>query len=105
MHTLTFVIPLAGLISMSLAQAEEASLNLVGRNVAASCANCHGTQGLARGGMAVLAGMPAERLLATLADYRSGARPATIMGQIAKGYSDAQLREVAAYYAALPRPR
>jgi cytochrome c553 len=105
MHPPTSAALLAGLLATPLAHAQEAQAPLAGRNVAATCANCHGTQGMARGGMPVLAGMPAEQLLASLADYRSGAKPATLMGQIAKGYTEAQLRSVAAYYAALPRPQ
>ncbi|MBV8036072.1 c-type cytochrome [Roseateles sp.] len=74
-----------------------------GRSLAASCANCHGTDGRPRGGtMAPLAGMQAERLLALLAAYRSGARPGTVMPQIVKGYSEEQLRLVASYFGSLP---
>ncbi len=73
---------------------------LLGRNLAATCANCHGTNGQALGAMKPLAGMPADRLLALLADYRSGALPATVMHQIVKGFSDEQLRSVAGFYAA-----
>jgi len=70
------------------------------RNLAATCANCHGTNGQARGDMKPLAGVPADKLVAMLADYKSGAQPATIMHQIAKGYSDEQLRLIAGYFAA-----
>jgi cytochrome c553 len=72
------------------------------RNLAATCANCHGTNGQARGEMPVLAGVPAEQIVAALADYRSGAQPATVMHQIAKGYTPEQIRLVAAYFAAQP---
>ena len=37
-----------------------------------------------------------------LADYKSGAQPATIMHQISKGYTDEQLKLVAAFFAAQP---
>ena len=77
---------------------------LLARNLAATCANCHGTNGHARGDMRVLAGMPADKLVALLADFRSGAVPTTIMQQITKGYSDAQIRLIAAFFAAQPRP-
>ncbi len=78
-------------------QAQEANL---ARNLAATCANCHGTNGNARGDMMPLAGLPADRIIAMLADYKSGALPATIMHQIAKGYTDEQIRLVAAFFAA-----
>jgi cytochrome subunit of sulfide dehydrogenase len=72
------------------------------RNLAATCANCHGTRGQAIGDMKPIAGMSAEKMIAMLADFKSGAQPATIMHQIAKGYTDEQIRLVAAYFAALP---
>ena len=78
-------------------QAQDANL---ARNLAATCANCHGTNGNARGDMKPLAGLPADKIIAMVADYKSGAQPATIMHQIAKGYTDEQIRLVAAYFAA-----
>jgi sulfide dehydrogenase cytochrome subunit len=73
---------------------------LLARNLAATCANCHGTQGNARGDMKPLAGMSSEKLLASIADYKSGAQPATIMHQISKGYTDEQMKLIAGYFAA-----
>jgi cytochrome c553 len=79
------------------AQAQDANL---ARNLAATCANCHGTTGNARGDMKLLAGMSADKIIALVADFKSGAQPATIMHQIAKGYTDEQIRLVAGYFAA-----
>ncbi len=75
------------------------------RNLAATCANCHGTDGRTVDGdglgeMISLAGMPADEILEKVNDYRSGDMPATIMHQIAKGYTDEQLRLIADYFAA-----
>ena len=75
------------------------------RNLAATCANCHGTNGQAKGDMKPLAGLSADKIVAMVADYKSGAQPATIMHQIAKGYTDEQIRLVAAYFAAQPAAR
>lgn len=75
----------------------------VGRSLAATCANCHGTDGRARGkAIPPLAGMKAEQMLAQLADFRRGAQPGAVMPQIVKGYSEEQLRLVAAYFSSLP---
>ena len=42
--------------------------------------------------------MSAEKIVAPVADFpKSGAQPSTIMGQIAKGYSDEQIKLVAGY--------
>ena len=91
---------LAASLGASLpASAQAADPNLA-RNLAATCANCHGTNGQARGDMKVLAGVSAEKIIAAVADYKSGAQPATIMHQIAKGYTDEQIKLVAAYFAA-----
>ena len=75
------------------------------RNLAATCANCHGTTGAAKGEMKSLAGRPADELLKLVADFKSGAQPATIMHQIAKGYTDDQMRLIAGFYAAQPAKR
>lgn len=90
---------LLGTCGAALAQAPAAD-PLLARNLAATCANCHGTNGQARGDMKPLAGLSAEKILAAVADYKSGAQPATIMHQIAKGYTDEQMRLIAAYFAA-----
>lgn len=73
--------------------------------LAATCANCHGTQGKAIDKTAVpgLAGLPAAYVVEQMKAFKSGARPATVMHQLAKGYSDAQIEQIAAYYAAQPR--
>ncbi len=81
------------------AQARAQDANLA-RNLAATCANCHGTNGQARGDMRVLAGQSADKIIAAMADYKRGAQPATVMHQIAKGYTDEQIRLVAAFFAA-----
>jgi cytochrome subunit of sulfide dehydrogenase len=73
---------------------------LLARNLAATCANCHGTTGNALGDMKPLAGMSADKIIALVADYKSGAQPATIMHQISKGYTDEQIKLIAGYFAA-----
>ena len=88
------------LVGAGTAHAQDTQL---GRSLAATCANCHGTNGQARGDtVASLAGMSAERLITTLNAYKSGALPATIMHQIAKGYTDDQVKALAGFFAAQP---
>jgi cytochrome c553 len=72
------------------------------RALAASCAACHGTDGHAVEGQALarLAGRPKEDTLAQLLAFRTGQRPATVMHQITRGYSPAQLEALATYFAA-----
>jgi sulfide dehydrogenase cytochrome subunit len=70
-----------------------------GRNLAAACATCHGTNGASRDGLPALAGMPSEQMSVTLKAFRDGKRPATIMNQLAKGYSDMEIEAIAGYFA------
>jgi cytochrome c553 len=93
------------MIAATLALAAAPSLVLaqdrhLARNLAATCANCHGTNGNAVGDMKPLAGVAASKIVAMVADYKSGNQPATIMHQIAKGYTDEQIKLVAEYFAA-----
>jgi cytochrome c553 len=67
---------------------------------AAACASCHGTDGRAQPGMASLAGRNQAELQKILLEYKAGTRPATLMHQISKGYTDEQLGQIAGYFAA-----
>ena len=77
------------------AQAQDPNL---ARNLAATCANCHGTNGKSVGASESLAGEPKEKLLRKLHEFRSGEKPSTVMQQIASGYTDAQLELIASYF-------
>ena len=75
----------------------------LGRNLAAQCANCHGTNGNAQPGGFPLAGRERRFIIDQMAAFKSGARTgsaATIMHQISKGYSDEQIALMADYFAA-----
>ena len=50
--------------------------------------------------MIALAGRDKNELLQQLMAFKNGQRPATIMHQLSKGYSDEQLAQIAAYFAA-----
>jgi cytochrome subunit of sulfide dehydrogenase len=75
------------------------------RYVAANCANCHGTSGVAEGVMPSLVGQSKERLADTMRAFRDGKRPATVMHQIAKGYTDQQIDAIAEHFARQRAPR
>ena len=70
------------------------------RGIAAGCAACHGTNGVSAGGVPSLAGQSKADLVRKMQDYKAGRTPSTIMGQLAKGYSDEQIELAAAYFAA-----
>ena len=71
------------------------------RSMAANCAACHGTNGRAAQGSAVpsLAGRPRDEIAQAMAQVKSGAKPATVMHQIAKGFSDAEIAAISDYFA------
>jgi cytochrome c553 len=61
---------------------------------------CHGTDGRGAVGYEPLAGKPKDELVRKLTEFRSGVRPATVMHQIAKGYTDPQIQLIAEYFSA-----
>lgn len=70
------------------------------RLLAANCANCHGTDGRSQGGVPALNGQAKDRIVGALQEFRSGQRPATVMNQLVRGYTDEELDAVAGYFAA-----
>ena len=73
------------------------------RTMASTCAACHGTNGQSGGGIPALAGLPKSYFIKQMQDFKSGARAATVMNRHAKGYSDAQIEQLAEYFAAQKR--
>lgn len=73
------------------------------RSWAAACANCHGTHGVAQDGMDSLAGQKKEDLVKKMMDFKTGKKPATVMHQLAKGYSEEQIDQLATHFAALKK--
>ena len=89
----------AGFLFAPQAAAQDASA--AARNLSSSCAICHGTEGRpVTKDIMPLAGMPKEQIVSQMQAFRDGKRPATVMHQIAKGYPDAQVAAIAAWYAA-----
>lgn len=69
-----------------------------GQRLYATCSACHGTNGAGAGdALPALAGQPKDALVASMRAFKTGARPATIMHQISKGYTDKQIEEIALY--------
>lgn len=73
------------------------------RSLAASCANCHGTHGVAEAGNESLAGANKDDMLKKMMDFKTGKKPATIMHQLSKGYTDEQLAALATYFSSLKK--
>jgi cytochrome c553 len=99
MNTLCFA---AAALTLLCGSAIAQDRNL-GRNLAAQCANCHGTNGVSQGGIPGLAGQGRAYIIAQMSAFKSGQRsgPAsTIMHQLAKGYSDEQIAAMADFFSA-----
>lgn len=64
-----------------------------------ACAGCHGTNGGSAGpSMPSLAGQSKEAIVDAMKKFKSGARPATVMGRLAKGFSDADFVAMGEYF-------
>lgn len=88
------------LVAGALPAAAQGTNPNLGRNLAATCAGCHNTTGKSVVNIPSIAGMPKETMVNNLKEFRDGKRPATVMHQHAKGYTDAQLELIAAHFAA-----
>jgi sulfide dehydrogenase cytochrome subunit len=93
LKTLTFISGV--LISSSALSAPTGSM------LAGTCAGCHGTLGKSAGAAPSLAGLDASYIESAMQDFKSGKRPSTIMGRLAKGYDDAEIKAMSAYFGSL----
>lgn len=66
------------------------------RGWAAGCLGCHQPAG---GTIPRLHGQPRDDLAAKFRAFRDGRQPGTVMPQLAKGYTDAQIDAIAAWFA------
>ncbi|WP_156098562.1 c-type cytochrome [Thermopetrobacter sp. TC1] len=73
-----------------------------GKMLAAQCDGCHGPNG-ASGGPAIpnIGGISKDYMIEVMKGFKSGEVPSTIMGRIAKGYSDDEIERLANHYASL----
>ena len=96
-HKMLAAIAIAALaVSPAISSAEAG-----GGTIAAQCNGCHGFEGASKGVMPELKGKPAAFLAQTLKDFRSDKKVGTVMNRIAKGYSDAEIDNVARFYSEL----
>ena len=100
MRILITTIALTAAAAPALAQAPDPTL---ARNLAATCANCHGTNGAVQGtAVEPLAGKPKDELVRKVQEFKQGKKPGTIMPQLAKGYTDPQIEAMAEFFASQP---
>ena len=64
-----------------------------------ACAGCHGTNGGSAGpSMPSLASQSKEAIVEAMKKFKSGERPATVMGRLAKGYTDAEFEAMGDFF-------
>lgn len=99
------VLALIGLAAAAAARADATADALHVRSLAATCAACHGTDGRPPHEATIppLAGLPAAYLVEQMRDFRRGARPSTVMQQLARGFSEAQIERLGTYFALQPQ--
>lgn len=89
------------------AMARQAPADSIGRGatLALNCTMCHGAQGMSVSNAPNLAGQYPEVVIKQMRDYRDGKRRSPIMETLARGLSDQDIADLAAYYAYLPKAR
>ena len=99
------LIGLAAAAATTAAHADATADALHVRSLAATCAACHGTDGRPPHEATIppLAGLPAAYLVEQMRDFRRGARPSTVMQQLARGFSEAQIERLGTYFALQPQ--
>jgi len=66
---------------------------------AAACSGCHPSSPRVTSPVVRLAGRDRAEIIKAMQDFRSGARAGTVMDRIAKGFTDAEIQAIAAWYA------
>lgn len=76
-----------------------------GATLALNCTMCHGAQGQSASNAPNLAGQYPEVVIKQLLDYKTGVRTNAVMEALARPMNDRDIRDLAAYYASLPKAR
>jgi sulfide dehydrogenase cytochrome subunit len=98
---LSFTLLLSGLLGLATSGVSHAqdiqAQRLYNQSLAATCANCHGTNGVSVPGVTVpmINQLPESVMYERLMEYKTDKRTGTIMHQLAKGYTDEQLKTIA----------
>lgn len=93
------ILLIAGMSIAALAPAYAADIRT--EALSATCMSCHGPSGKSAGAIPSLAGLEKGYFVQAMKDFKSGARPASIMKKHAAGYTDAEFEAMGAYFASL----
>ncbi|MEW6415198.1 MAG: c-type cytochrome [Pseudomonadota bacterium] len=100
MPRITAPYALAGFIGLALSGLAGAA-DIHTKTIAATCMTCHGPGGKSQGAIPSIAGLNKDYFVKQMKDFKSGARPGTIMKRHAAGYTDAEYEALGAYFASL----
>ena len=64
---------------------------------AAACSGCHAINPAAETPVPKIHGRSAAEINAAMTAFRDGSKPGTVMGRIAKGFSDDEMKPIAAW--------
>jgi cytochrome c553 len=99
MHRILLSVGIAAVLGIGGAQA--AGDVQAGKAKAAACAGCHGANGEGIAPNPALAGKSEELLVQAMKDYKSGKRDNAVMKGMVSALTDADVTNLAAYYASL----
>ena len=96
---MTRVARLAGLVILGLSMSPAWAIDVAPAG-AAACSGCHPSGRLAGSPFTRLVGRNAAEIVTAMQEFRTGQRPGTVMDRIAKGFTDDDIKAIAAWYAA-----
>lgn len=91
-------LPLLGLLAATAVPASDRPAVAPFPYFVANCFNCHGTEGNAKSAIPTIAGRDKAYLEEALKAFKAGTKQATIMHQLAKGYTDEEIAVLADYF-------
>jgi sulfide dehydrogenase cytochrome subunit len=86
------------LVGLALAAPVALAQEQAARSLAANCTGCHGPNGNSAGAIPSIAGLEKAYFIAALQEFKAGTRPATVMHQHARGYTDQEFELLADYF-------
>ncbi len=93
LHFVAISLPLAGTVPPAMAVETPPG--------ASACSGCHAIAAATVTPVPRLVGRKPADIIAAMAAFKSGQRPATVMDRIAKGFSDDEIRAIAEWYGAM----
>ncbi len=97
---MAMLLAIAASTSPAASTSADAATSAHARNLAATCAACHMRAGAGIAAIPPLDGRVASDTVHKMRAFKSGTRAGTVMPQLARGYTDADIDAIARWYAA-----